>query len=31
VSLTMPAGASWQELGKLPMTARLGEDFGYTL
>ncbi len=31
VSLTLPAGASWQESGKVPMTARLGEDFGYAL
>ncbi len=31
VSLTLPADASWQDQGKLPMTARLGEDFGYAL
>ncbi|MFG5409739.1 Rieske 2Fe-2S domain-containing protein [Piscinibacter sakaiensis] len=31
VSLTLPAGASWQEQGRVPMTARLGEDFGYAL
>ncbi|NUZ06138.1 Rieske 2Fe-2S domain-containing protein [Piscinibacter koreensis] len=30
VSLTLPAGTPWQEAGKLPMTARVGEDFGYT-
>ncbi len=29
VSLTLPNGVSWQESGKTPMTARLGQDFGY--
>lgn len=31
VSLTLPAGQSWQEDGRVPMTARLGADFGYAL
>lgn len=32
VSLTLPASASWKDDGgKLAMTARLGEDFGYAL
>lgn len=30
VSLTLPAGSSWSEMGAEPMTARLGADFGYT-
>ena len=29
VSLTLPAGASWQESGREHMTARLDADFGY--
>lgn len=29
VSLTLPAGASWNEQGREPMTARLGAGFGY--
>ena len=29
VSLTLPKGASWQEDGRLHMTARLDADFGY--
>jgi phenylpropionate dioxygenase-like ring-hydroxylating dioxygenase large terminal subunit len=31
ISLTLPAGAPWQDEGHEHMTARLGADFGYAL
>ena len=29
ISITVPAGANWQEAGEQPMQARLGAGFGY--